>query len=153
MCIRDRFTMNVLCTSELEGDVTVVGTGWCGTVHDFDLDDPTLPYTLTLVNEGDGAYNIANGDFSFGAYYACYGLTSTLPTDGIADPSQTLRIQDACNRLTFTGVSRWGEVYQFNDLSVDGPDLFIDWNNDYPPEAGTAVLTRTDGKDWPPLTF
>ena len=147
-----RFTMNVLCTSELEGEIGVVGTGWCGTVVDTDPDGN--PYTFTLINEGDGVYMIDNGDFSFGAYWACYGLTSTLPIDPAPAPAeQTLRLQDACNILSFTGVSRWGEVYQFNDLSVDGPDLFIDWNNDYPPEAGTAVLTRMDGKDWPPLTF
>jgi len=147
-----RFTMNVICSSELEGDLFVTGTGWCGTVFDTDPDTGD-PYKITLVNEGDGVYNIVNGDFAFGAYQACYGPTATLPTDGTADPSQTLRLQDACNNMSFTGVSRWGEVYQINDLSVTGPDLYIDWNNDYPPEAGTAVLTRCDGKDWPPLKF
>jgi len=138
-----RFTMEVQCKSELEGNVNVVGTGWCGNTIGNDSNDI---YQIEFIHEGDGIYKIKNGDYSFGAYYACYGIVQ------LADPDEiTLRIQDRCNRLSFTGEYKFGEKFQFNEIIVDGSDLFIDWNNDAVPEAGTAILTRVDGKNWPPL--
>ena len=47
---------------------------------------------------------------------------------------------------------RWGETYTFNNLTVDGKSLTIDWVNDYG-EGGITTLTRTDGKNWPALGF
>lgn len=144
-----RFTMPVRCSSDLGGVMRVVGTGWCG---DTWGDDPNFPYEIEWVNEGNGIYNLNNGDFAFGAYQACLSFFG-FPTDGTANPAHTLRIKDTCHKLSFVGASRWGDIFQFNEVSVDGPDLYIDWNNDYPLEAGTAVITRTDGKDWPPLSL
>ncbi len=142
------YRVAVICPSELQGtfDATTVATGPWGCTSEW-------TGTVKWVNLGDGVYNIiavdANGvdqvDFSMGAYWVCYGLTSTLP-------GGDLRIADACGKLRYTGTSRWGEVYKFNALTVDGKSLTMDWENDYG-EAGITTLTRTDGKNWPALGF
>ena len=80
-----RFTMEVQCQSELEGVMQVVGTGWCGNTWG---DDPILPYEIEWVNDGNGIYNLNNGDFTFGAYLACYS-SFAFPTDGTSNPSHT----------------------------------------------------------------
>ena len=141
-----RFTMNVVCPSELEGVMDVSTVGWCGDTWEGEIE---------WVNEGNGVYNMAGGvgdmgqDFSFGAYFACYSPTSGLPNAN----SGNVRFTDSCNKLGYQGTSQWGEAYYINNLTVDGANLTIDWFNDYAPEAGVTTFTRQDGKDWPALTF
>lgn len=137
-----RIVVPIICPSGLAGTYDVVTTGWCG---------DTWEGQVTWVEEGPGVYNIESTlddvtdfDFSMGAYYACYGPGSTLP-------GGNLQLSDACNKLSYTGASRWGEVYEFNSIVVDGSTLTLDWKNDYDPEAGVTVLTRTDGTEWPAL--
>ena len=136
-----RFTMNVICTSELEGVFDVTTVGWCG---------ETFTGQREWVNEGDGAYSMPDGDFQFGAYDVCYGPGPTYPCD---PGTCALRIQDSCNRISITGTDRWGYGFTISALSVSGDELTFDWANGYAPEAGTTTLKRTDGKDWPPLQF
>ena len=137
-----RIQVPIICPSSLEGPYNVVTTGWCGTTWEGDVE---------FVSTGAGVYNIQSTlddvtdfDFSLGAYYACYGAGSTLP-------GGNLMLSDACNKLSYTGASRWGEVYTFNEITIAGPVMTWDWMNDYDPEAGVSVITRTDGTDWPPL--
>ncbi|MGB3545706.1 MAG: hypothetical protein WBA17_01960 [Saprospiraceae bacterium] len=130
-----RINQAIICPSNLAGTYEQTTTDtWCGEAGPFDG-------TSTWTEVGIGVYEVE--DFSFGAYEPCYGAGSTLP-------GGSLQIQDACGTLTPIGTSRWGEVYVFEQVSVDGPDLTIVWTNDYG-EGGTATFTRTDGTDWPPL--
>ncbi|NNE30091.1 MAG: hypothetical protein HKN16_10655 [Saprospiraceae bacterium] len=142
-----QIVVNIICPSELGGTYAAhtETPDWCGSTWDGEV---------VLVEDGPGSYiitaNVAGGDdpndFSMGAYDACYGPTST-------KPGGNLRFQDACNKLSYAGASRWGEVYYFNSVTVDGADLTIDWYNDYAPESGVTTLTRGDGSDWPELFF
>lgn len=136
--------IDMSCVSSLEGVYAVSTVGWCGDVYEG---------MTEWVAAGAGAYNVidpadpenpAAGDFSYGAYVACYG--------GAPFPEGDLQILDVCNKITPIGKSQWGEVYTYNSITVDGNKLTIDWKNDYDPEAGVTTLTRTDGTDWPPLT-
>ena len=140
------FDADLLCLSNLEGIYEATTVGWCGNVG------PTI--LSQWVSVGAGIYQIVDPadptnvdaeDFSFGAYTACYGAGSTLP-------GGDLRIKDACNIIAPIGSSRWGEIYEFLSVTVNGPELIIDWKNNYDPEAGVTTLVRTDGTDWPPLT-
>jgi len=137
-----QYQASVICPSALEGTFDASNVAWCG--------DPWTG-VVRWENEGKGVYNVfvtdANGDeqvdMSMGSYWPCYGTDATLP-------GGNLKINDACNRLFFTGASRWGEVYSFNSVTADGPNLILDWVNDYG-EGGVVTLTRQDGNDWPAL--
>jgi hypothetical protein len=128
-------SFNFSCSSDLSGMMDVSTVGWCG---------ETFTGTAEMVETGDGTYTFT--DMSFGAYEVCYGPGSALPEGD-------LEIVDICNMLSYTGVSQWGETYEFLNMTVNGPTLTFDWKNDYDPEAGKTTLTRQDGKDWPNLTF
>ena len=118
-----------LCVSELEGSFTTSTRGWCGIVQTG---------TADWTQVADGIYETY--DFTYGAYLACYSWT------GI--PEGSLQIKDTCGKLEPIGASQWGEIYWFNNVTVSGIDLIIDWENDYG-EAGVSTLTRTDGNNWP----
>ncbi len=127
-------TVTFLCPSDLAGTHTYSTVGWCG---------GPWTGTTTWVTESTGVYSISDGDYAFGAYHACYSPTATLP-------GGNLRIKDICNTLSWVGASRWGEVYWFNSVTVNGADLILDWENDYG-EAGVATITREGGANCPPL--
>lgn len=138
------YSIDMSCVSSLEGVFEYSTVGWCGVVQTG---------MTQWVSAGAGVYNVvdpadpdnpAAGDFTYGAYLACYEW------DG--KPEGTLQILDVCNKIAPIGASQWGEIYSYNSVTVDGPVLTIDWKNDYDPEAGVTTLTRTDGADWPPLT-
>jgi len=135
------YRVPLVCPSTLDGEYNYSTVGWCGKVKTGKLkfvQTATAQYEVRL----DGA---AGPDFSFGAYNVCYSPTSALPLG-------SLKMTDACGRLGFIGASQWGEIYTFNSVTVAGPVLTLDWKNDYDPEAGVTTITRTDGKNWPPLT-
>lgn len=142
-----RFQKPLLCTSALDGTYDLLATGWCGTEYSGQI---------RFEQTGDGEYQIfttaSDGsgdqweDMSMGSYYACY---ETASPDNL--PLGNLRLVDACGKLSYKGSSQWGEIYTFNSVTVNGPVLTIDWKNSYDPEAGVAVITRTDGSDWPAL--
>lgn len=141
--------VNVSCISNLDGEYALEATGWCGEKHTGTIEFRQVvdgQYELHTSNIDGSAVWL---DSSMGSYYACYGTTSdgNLPGNG----SGPLRVVDICNTLSWTGASQWGEIYTFNSITVNGPVLTIDWKNSYDPEAGVAVITRTDGTDWPPL--
>lgn len=135
-----QLAFNVVCVSELAGTYDYRAIGWCGTEKTG---------TLEIKSAGTGVYTPvldggAEPDFSFGAYAACYGATATLP-------GGDLKLNDACNKLSFSGKSRWGETYEFREIRVNGGELYISWKNDYDPEAGEIYITRKDSKSWPAL--
>jgi hypothetical protein len=146
-----RTVKSLLCTSELAGvfDASTVAAGPWGCTNPWEG-------TLEWVSVGDGEYEIIATDadhpdgvvdMSSGAYWPCYGAGATTPTDG---GDGELVIIDACNNLSWKGASRWGEIYSFNSITVDGASLTYDWVNDYG-EGGVTTVTRTDGSVWPPL--
>jgi len=136
-----QLNFNIVCLSELAGTYDYKAKGWCGA-------EKTGKIELKLTGTGvyvpilDGG---AEADFSFGAYAVCYGATAQLP-------GGDLKLNDSCNKLFFSGKSRWGETYVFRDIQINGAELYISWKNDYDPEAGEIWITRTDGKAWPALT-
>ncbi len=137
---------DVSCASKLEGTYDLVATGWCGATH-----EGTITFKQIAAGEYDVLVSNIDGsamwsDMSMGAYFACYETSA----EGNL-PGGTVRIVDICNALSYKGASQWEEVYEFNSIKVDGPVLTIDWKNDYDPEAGVAVITRTDGTNWPAL--
>ncbi len=137
-------SIDMSCVSDLAGTFDYSTVGWCGDSHTG---------VTAWEDAGAGAYNVVNpddptnpsvADFSYGAYDACYG-------PGGAFPEGDLQVLDVCGLIAPTGASQWGEVYWFNNVTVNGAELTIDWENDYG-EAGVTTLTRQDSNDWPPLT-
>lgn len=154
--------IDVKCPSDLGGtyDFSTVSTG-------------TAPWTTGVTttgkvrfdNTGNGIYDIyttpAGGveflDASFGAYFGGWGydgsdpnVQNNMPNTGVT--TGRVQLGDLCNKLFFIGESQWGEVYSFNNVTVNGSVLTLDWINDYG-EGGVATITRTDGSSWPALTF
>jgi len=129
-----KYDVSVICPSDLAGTFSSAGVGWCGSV--------TSGNFAWVKSGGDNLYAVDGGDFSYGAYFACYGGWT-------GKPMGTLKNKDACNVLSPTGSSQWGEVYTFNEVKrqTNLKVLYLDWVNDYG-EAGTVDLTRSD-KDWP----
>lgn len=133
----------IICPSDLGGTYNVSGTATLPWPYSCPGAGAPWTGTTTWTSVAVGVYEVE--DFSFGGYYSCSGTeTNTLP-------GGSLQIQDACNILAPIGASRWGEVYTFSSVTTSGADLTIVWSNDYG-EAGTAVISRTDGTDWPALT-
>jgi hypothetical protein len=127
--------VSIICPSDLVASFDASTVGWCGA---------TGTYSGSWELAGaDNLYKVSDGDFSYGAYFACYGGWT-------GKPLGTLKIQDACNVLSATGASQWSEVYMFNSVSVNASTttLTLDWINDYG-EAGVSGLTRNDGGTWP----
>lgn len=159
-----RFIKPLLCVSNLEGTYDVVttvtsqgaGIGWdnCagntyeGTVKIVQYDPEGAPgqYAFYTPTGADGA---ELNDASIGAYNMCYGTTEqgTLPCNS-ADIC--IYVTDACNKLSISGSSQWGEAYTITEVSVDGANLTYAWTNDYG-EGASSVITRTDGTSWPAL--
>ena len=144
------YRLPVVCPSELAGEYNLSTTGWCAEKFEgkvkFIAGATTGTYIIqTTVGEG-GAFV---DDYSFGFYRACYGPT-TAPPGG----ANGLRLVEACGKTSFNSStsSPWGDNFFIRDVRVNGAVLELDIESSYPPEAGKAVITRTDGKNWPPLT-
>ncbi len=161
---------NLPCKSQLAGTfdaVTTVrnieaGIGWddCGgnmwegtviweAVHDPESFDKGR-YNIFVMSEAGDKWN----DASMGAYFACYESSAegSLP-NGEGGATGSVGIGESCSILNWEGQSQWGEVYTFDAVSADGIKLTLSWANDYG-EAGSVVLTRTDGVTWPAdMTF
>jgi len=127
--------VSIICPSNLVASFDASSVGWCGS---------TGTYSGSWELAGaDNLYKVSDGDFSYGAYFACYGGWT-------GKPMGTLKIQDACNVLSAIGASQWSEVYSFNSVSVNASatTVTIDWVNDYG-ESAVSGLTRNDGGTWP----
>lgn len=136
----------IICPSELAGEYSLTTTGWCGGGYNgMAKFVSTGPGEYILQVDLDGAFE---DDFSLGFYRACYGAGTAAPGG-----ASGLRFQDACGKLSFNGLgsSPWGDGFILNSVVVDGATLTLDIETTWDPEAGTAVITRTDGTNWPPL--
>ena len=143
---------NIICPSELEGtfDAVAMATGGVFSMND------TYTGTVRWEHEGNGVYQLFSIspdtgeewiDASLGGYYGGYADRTQANL-----PLGDLRIVDACNVLSWSGASQWGELFSFTEVSTDGATLTLGWLNDYGEEA-TVMLTRTDGTDWPALSM
>ena len=133
-----RLNVSIVCPSSLEGTFDAVTVGWCGLT--------SASNSFEWVKSGaENLYAVVGGDFSYGAYFSCYGGWTGVPAG-------SLKVQDACGILSPTGASQWSEVYVFNDVSVSNgnADLTIDWVNDYG-ESGVSTLSNWSGGNWPDL--
>ncbi|HFA48680.1 MAG TPA: hypothetical protein ENJ95_06665 [Bacteroidetes bacterium] len=161
-----RFQKPLLCVSALDGTYDFSsevsgGTGngtWDGNIGMVQTGK------VRFEQVGDGVYNIytipGNDveflDISFGAYFAGWGYDPNDPNSQGSMPNTevgaegNIQIIDACNKLSYTGSSQWGETYAFNSVTVNGPVLILDWINSYG-EGAITTITRTDGTDWPAL--
>lgn len=63
-------------------------------------------------------------DFSFGAYYTCYGENTQTPVG-------TLRFNEDCGNLFFTGLSQWGENTIVDAQNFEDGILIMEISNDY----------------------
>ena len=140
--IRALFYLDVaiVCPSSLEGtfNTVTVGAGPWGCTATSD------PGSFEWEKAGaENLYAVVGGDFSYGAYFKCYGGWT-------GKPMGNLKVQDACGILSPTGASQWSEVYMFNDvdLSADRTTLVIDWVNDYG-EGAVTTFTNWSGGLWP----
>lgn len=142
------YRVPVVCPSELAGIYDLSTTGWCGEVYNGKVEFVKGSTTGTYIIKTDVADGTFVEDFSFGFYQACYG-SSTAPPGG----ADGLRLTDACGQIGFNSAvsSPWGDNFSITDVQVDGPKLTLGIESSFPPEAGTAVITRTDGSNWPPL--
>lgn len=143
------YRVPVVCVSNLGGTYDLSTAGWCGETYTGqvrfipDADEPTQ-YTIQVDLGGE-----FEDDFSFGAYRACYGAGTAAPGG-----ASGLRLTDACNQIGFNSSpsSPWGDTFTLNAVTVDGPVLTLDFETSFPPEAGVATITRTDGTNWPALS-
>lgn len=126
------YRVPVVCPSNLAGTYNYVQTDmFC---------DGQISGTVTWTAvAGTTTYN--SSDFAFGSWVHCYG-------SGTA--AGTLKISDACGRISVTGQDQYGDTYRYLIEAVNGPNLTIKWDNTYG-EFGTVVLTRPDGSNWPAL--
>jgi hypothetical protein len=141
------YRVQLVCPSELAGTYDLKTTGWCGSEYNgkvkFTAGAAQGQYIIQV--DLDGTFV---DDYSFGFYRACYGANTAPPGGG-----NGLRLTDGCGQIGFTSATStpWGDRFFVTSVEVNGPVLTLGVESSYPPEAGTAVITRTDGKNWPPL--
>lgn len=90
-------------------------------------------------------------DPAMGSYYNCYEGTQTDPNalPNGANSEGSLHIRDNNGALIWYGGSQWGEIYQFNSVTVSDEVLYLIFENDYA-ESFEVIITRQDGINWHP---
>jgi len=121
---------------------------WKGTVIWEAVHDPESfdkgRYRIFVVHD-DGPLE----DATMGAYTACYGCVTADCTPNGDSGAGDVTIGESCDKLSWNEQGdQWTDTYSFDELTVDGINLTLKWKNTYG-EAGTTVLTRTDGATWP----
>jgi hypothetical protein len=130
------FRLQVTCPSDLGGTYSYSMTNIVGGVGYTTCASPQTG-TGTLTEGANGVYS--GTDFTFGQFACGYGDTP---------PAGTLRLNDICDKLSFTGVDKYGDSYSITVISVTASVLTFDWLNTYG-DGGRVALTRTDAKSWP----
>lgn len=130
---------SVVCESDLAGTFDYVSTNYVQG-GGGGAQPGTFTGTVTWEEVATGKYSTT--DASFGQFTNVWGDSPAVGDDMV--------IQDACNVLTISGGDQYSDTYTYRIVSVDGPVMTINWNNTYG-DAGTVVLTRQDGRDWPAL--
>ncbi len=137
---------SIICPSNLAGTYTLSTTVPATYPDGFTCGATTYEGVSVWTENAEGVYSL--NDATFGSWTACYDGSGSGELTSL--PGGSLQLQDACNILSFTGADSFGDSYTIDNLTVDGSVLTIEWSNTYG-ESGTAVLTRTDGTNWPPL--
>jgi hypothetical protein len=97
--------------------------------------------TVKFTTADAGMYAIS--DASFGGWTGLYGPGNI---------ATGVKLKDICNKISYSGVDQYNEVFTFSNLVVNGTKLSFHWENDYG-EFGDTTLTRADGTNWPTLTL
>lgn len=135
------YSAALVCPTSLEGTHAFVGSMLVAGNNPGACPVGTVTGTVTWTNQGGGTY--LTSDLGFGQY------ESSCWNDAPASSAGATFV-DACNIITSGGTDQYGLVYTWTIVSVNGPELTIDWVNDYA-DSGRAVITREGGADWPPL--
>jgi hypothetical protein len=138
-----QYRVSVVCPSDLAGTYeysTVNGSAY-GTNDALQVNGCPGPVTgsvvLTAVGGSPGAYTLS--DASFGVWKC------------LADPAGVatgIRLNDACETLSFSGQDTYSATYTFKFISNNGTELKFKWSNLYG-EEGTVTLFANPGKPWP----
>ncbi len=125
----------IACYCNLEGSYFANSAGcnstWSGEVR-FESSGEN-EYIIHSTNSS----GVENIDFSFGAYYSCYG-------EDTATPVGTLRFNEDCGNLFFTGLSQWGENTFVDAQNFEDGTLIMEISNDYG-EVYVTQLTKIGG--------
>ncbi|MCI3937980.1 hypothetical protein MQX03_12280 [Chryseobacterium aahli] len=122
----------------------LAGTYQYSTVNAFTPDgsSTTVPGPLTgsvvFTQVSDGVYQISDSSFGAFAKFPGYAPTST-----------GVRIQDLCNKLSFTTPNQYGDTFVISNVVVSGNKLTFKWTTSYG-ETATTTLTKSNG-NWPAL--
>lgn len=136
-------TLNVpvSCASNLGGTYDFVSSNLVAGNNPGACPSGEVTGTVTFTDQGGGTYLCS--DLGFGQY------ESSCWSDGPAT-SGAATFTDVCGKITTGGLDQYNLTYVWVITSIDGPNMSIDWTNDYA-DSGSTVLTRTDGTDWPPI--
>ncbi len=129
--------IGVVCPSDIGGTFDYVSTNFVRG-DGGSCSETGATGTVTWSVSGDGRYTTS--DASFGLFATCYG----------DDPATGPSVLDTCERLSTSGSDQYGDTYTYSIVEINGPVMTLNWSNTYG-DAGTVVLTRQDGNDWPPL--
>lgn len=130
-------SFDVSCPSSLAGTYSYV-TSNC-TAPTGETAAGPLTGTVTFTGTG-GLYSIS--DASFGGWVGLYGPGNF---------ATGVKLKDVCNKISYSGVDQYGEVFTFSNLVITGNQMSFSWENDYG-EKGKTILTNPNG-NWPPLTL
>lgn len=132
--------VDVSCPSDLGGTYDYVASNLQAD-NGYDCPLGEVTGTVTFTDIGGGAYTVS--DLGFGQY------ESTCWNDGPATSDDAI-ITDLCNKITTGGLDQYQLAYTWVITDVTGADLSLTWSNTYG-DRGAAVVSRTDGTDWPPI--
>lgn len=130
---------NVSCPSDLGGTYNYITTNVKAPTGETAAGP--LTGTVTFEDTGGGVYKIS--DASFGGWIGLYGPGNI---------AEGVTLTDVCNKIAYTGVDQYGEVFTFSNLVINGSQMSFHWENDYG-EFGDTTLVRTDGSNWPALNL
>ncbi len=128
---------DVSCPSSLAGTYAYVTTN-CYTPGP-PAGNAAGPFTGTVTLTGTGG-TYAISDASFGGWIGLYGPGNI---------ATGVKLKDVCNKISYSGVDQYNEVFLFSNLVITGNQMSFHWENDYG-EYGDTVLTNPNG-NWPPL--
>jgi len=138
--VKATYRIQVSCPSNLAGTYSYVSTNVLRGTGSGSNAFPAcngITGNGTLAAVSNGVYTIT--DATFGQFACAWGDTP---------PGGTLRFNDLCDNISFSGTDKYGDSYTLTVVSVTASVLTIDWLNTYG-DGGRAALTRTDGKTWP----
>ena len=138
-----QYRVSVVCPSDLAGKYTYSTTDGSAYGTSSSLQVGVCPgpltgeVTFTAVSGSPGSYTVS--DASFGVW-KCVGDPAGVATG--------IRLNDACEELSFSGLDGYSASYTFDFISNNGTELKFKWVNLYD-EEGTVTLFANPGKPWP----